>query len=371
MATTTTNFGFDVPTSSDLVKNGATQIALLGQDIDTFLAGGVGFAAGKTKVINGDFVVNQRQFTSTTTSGAFVADRWQIANTDGTVTSSLQTFTPGAAPVAGYEGSTYFRQITTGQTLSSAAAYVRTYIEDVRVLAGQTATVSFWAKAASGTPKIAVQLTQNFGSGGSASVDTALGQPTLSTSWQRYSVTFTVPSITGKTIGTSSHLRLFFWTSAGSNFNSTTGSLGIQSNTFDIWGAQLEAGSTASPFQTATGTLQGELAACQRYYWRSSADATVNTAHFGIGNAYATTNVAIQVILPITMRIPPTTLDSSGLQASDVVTNLAVSSPAISSNRTTNTQVLLTGTVSGATQYRTYFLTATGSTSYLGLSAEL
>ena len=39
MATTTTNFGFDVPTSSDLVKNGATAIATLGQDIDTAFAG--------------------------------------------------------------------------------------------------------------------------------------------------------------------------------------------------------------------------------------------------------------------------------------------------------------------------------------------
>lgn len=39
MATTTTNFGFDIPTSSDLVKNGATAIAELGQDIDTKFAG--------------------------------------------------------------------------------------------------------------------------------------------------------------------------------------------------------------------------------------------------------------------------------------------------------------------------------------------
>jgi hypothetical protein len=39
MATTTTNYGFDIPTSSDLVKNGATAIALLGQDIDTQFAG--------------------------------------------------------------------------------------------------------------------------------------------------------------------------------------------------------------------------------------------------------------------------------------------------------------------------------------------
>jgi len=39
MATVTTNFGFDIPQSSDLVKDGATAIALLGQDIDTVFAG--------------------------------------------------------------------------------------------------------------------------------------------------------------------------------------------------------------------------------------------------------------------------------------------------------------------------------------------
>lgn len=39
MSTTTTNYGFDIPTSSDLVKNGATAIATLGQDIDTQFAG--------------------------------------------------------------------------------------------------------------------------------------------------------------------------------------------------------------------------------------------------------------------------------------------------------------------------------------------
>ena len=35
MATTTPNFGFDIPQSTDLVKDGATAIAALGTDIDT------------------------------------------------------------------------------------------------------------------------------------------------------------------------------------------------------------------------------------------------------------------------------------------------------------------------------------------------
>jgi hypothetical protein len=37
MATTTTNFGWDIPQSTDLLKDGATAIAALGQDIDTAL----------------------------------------------------------------------------------------------------------------------------------------------------------------------------------------------------------------------------------------------------------------------------------------------------------------------------------------------
>ncbi len=39
MATVTTNYGFDIPQSTDLVKDGATAIAALGQDIDTAFAG--------------------------------------------------------------------------------------------------------------------------------------------------------------------------------------------------------------------------------------------------------------------------------------------------------------------------------------------
>jgi hypothetical protein len=317
MASVTTNFGFDVPTSSDLVKNGATAISTLGQDIDTFLAGGVGFAAGKNKIINGDFSINQRAFTSMTASATLGFDRWLQQVSDGTVTYSAQTFTAGTAPVTGYEGINFARQASTGQTLSTATSILVQRIEDVRTFANQSVTVSFWAKA-SGTPKVAVEFQQFFGTGGSASVNTYGGQVTLSTSWQRYSVTFTgasiLPTMAGKTITSDSSLRLNLWTSAGSNFNARTGSIGIQTATIDFWGVQVESGLTASPFQTATGTLQGELAACQRYYAKSYAQATApatNSSANGLffaqsGATVANTDYFANVPLPVTMRANPT-----------------------------------------------------------------
>jgi hypothetical protein len=274
----------------------------------------VEYAAGKNKIINGDFNINQRAFTSTTTTGTYGLDRWFLTCADGTVTYSAQTFTPGAAPVAGYEAANFARIVTTGQTATSASGRLRQQIENVRNFAGQTVTVSFWAKAASGTPKVAVEFVQNFGSGGSpsSSVTNYAGQVTLSTTWERKSVTFAIPSISGKTIGTTANtsmLEFVLYVSAGSDFNARTGSLGIQSNTFDFWGVQVEASSTASDFQTATGTLQGELAACQRYYyhWTSGAD-----KEGAIGFYQSSTALYLNVSFPVSMRITPTLVAASG-----------------------------------------------------------
>jgi hypothetical protein len=260
------------------------------------------FAAGKNKIINGDFSVNQRNFTSTTTTNTYGLDRWALDTADGTATYSVQTFTPGAAPVAGYESTNFARIVTTGQTLTSAFTRLAQPIEDVRTFAGQTVTVSFWAKAATGTPKIAAELAQAMGSGGSGGASNTIGNVTIGTSWARYTVTGSVAGLSGATIGTSSSLILRLFVSAGSVFNARTGSMGIQSNTFDIWGVQVEAGSTASSFQTATGTIQGELAACQRYFWRP-VNGTGN--YVATGQNYATTNALAVIQYPVTMRRTP------------------------------------------------------------------
>jgi hypothetical protein len=332
------------------------------------------FYAGKNKIINGDFSINQRGFSSSTTNGLYGFDRWVAFLTDGTTNSySAQTFTPGTAPVSGYEASNFARLISAGQTLTTAQTSLRQLIENVRTFAGQTVTVSFWAKANSGTPKVALELNQGFGSGGSSSVDTYGGQVTLTTSWARYSLTVSVPSISGKTIGSSNYFQVVFFVSAGSNFNSRTGSLGIQSNTFDIWGVQVEAGSTATAFQTATGTIQGELAACQRYYWRNTVATTVPLTPLA---GWATSATAIAVIInnPVPMRVAPTSLDYLGTYwAQRVTTNLdRVTTSLTLGTNASNLISTLTGVVpTGLTTGNMGYLAANNTNDYIGFSAEL
>ena len=267
----------------------------------------VEYAAGKNKIINGDFRINQRAFTSNTTTATYNFDRWfqQNSGTTGTLTVTPQTFTPGAAPIAGYEGSTFVQAITAAGASTDTLAIFQQRIEDVRTFAGQTVTFSFFARAASGTPKIGLELSQNFGSGGSPSsgVNTPLGAVTISTSWARYSLSVAVPSISGKTLGTTantSFLSTNLWLSAGSSFATRASSIGLQNETFQIWGVQVEASTIASDFQTATGTIQGELAACQRYYYQT--DQTVIWS----GNVTTANNYYLTTYYPIPMRVAPT-----------------------------------------------------------------
>jgi hypothetical protein len=331
------------------------------------------YPAGRNKIINGAFNVNQRAFTSTTTTNTYGFDRFLLAAVDGTVTYSAQTFTPGTAPVSGYEATNFAQIITTGQTLTTAVAQLQQKIEDVRTFAGQTATFSFWAKATTGTPNVIVLLTQNFGSGGSpsSSVATVGTVQAITTSWARYSFTIAVPSISGKTVGTTantSFLNVQIAVSGGSA--SGTPTVGIQSNTFQIWGIQAENGSTASPFQTATGSVGGELALCQRYYTRFTAGAA-NFYIGGRGNAASTTSCVMQFSPLATMRVTPTTLDYSNLAIYDEVTAPAVSVATILT--ATNPNILsATFTSTALTQYRNYSTVSQGgSAGYIGFSAEL
>lgn len=300
----------DTPARLAVGNNGETLVA--DSSTSTGLRYTSLFGANKNAILNADFRINQRAFTSTTTSATYGFDRWRCTLSGGTVTYSAQAFTPGAAPVAGYEAINYARLVTTSQSASSDRAVLNQLVEDVRTLSGQTVTVSFWAQAGSGTPKVNVVLNQNFGTGGSSSVNAPIPTAqTISTSWARYSFTIANPSVSGKTISaTDSRLNVQIYVSDGGD--QSTG-VGAQNNTFNIWGVQLEAGSVATAFQTATGTIQGELAACQRYYLKSYNQATAPaTASNTVGNtgysaiSTTSTNNRWNVRFPVNMRVTPT-----------------------------------------------------------------
>jgi hypothetical protein len=262
----------------------------------------------RNKIINGDFCINQRAFTSTTTNGTYGFDRWVIGYNSGTLTYSSQTFTVGSPAATGYESPTFARVVSASQTGAGHFAIINQKIEDVRTLANSTVTISFWAKAGSGTPKVGVEIEQYFGLGGSpsANVTTAFGAVTLSTSWARYSVTATIPNINGKTIGTTANTSfclLNLWVSSGSSFDTRSSNIGTQNNTFDFWGVQVERGSVATPFEQRP--IQTELALCQRYYYTSgivySQYIANNSNLFGEGFSFQ---------FPVTMRATPTLTQS-------------------------------------------------------------
>jgi hypothetical protein len=282
-------YGWSEPDNSSLVKNGAADIRTLGDAIDTSVWN-VGFGqAGKNKLINGDFRVNQRAFTTTSNNLDFGFDRFQLrtGGIGGTTTWTPQVFTPGTAPVAGYEGTNYSRIVTSAFTGTDTIVGIRQNIEDVRTFAGQPVTVSFWAKANTGTPNIGVQISQV--PVGSAVVSKSLGLSAITTSWARYSFTTTLGSLTGATISASNYLQVAIYVAVGTGvagYGTTVPAVTVQNNTFEIWGVQAEYGSKMTPFQTATGTIQGELAACCYYYERLVADAVYTT----FGSGYYTTS---------------------------------------------------------------------------------
>jgi hypothetical protein len=294
----------------DLFTYSTTQARLaVGNNGDTLLADSSAttglrwqgnFAAGKNKIINGDFGIWQRG-TSFTPSAAwnYNADRFAMycAGSGHTPVVSRQTFTPGTAPVAGYEGLYFWRYSQAAAGSGNTTNNIAQRIENVQTFANQQVTLSFWGKA-DASRTVTSEFYQEFGSGGSVGVTTSIGSHSFTTSWQRFTATVTVPSISGKTVGTNSYLTLQFILPTG------------VAQTIDIWGLQVEAGSVATAFQTATGTLQGELAACQRYYQRYESSASY--APFGTGFVFSSTQTIHSLPFQVRLRGNPSVSFSAG-----------------------------------------------------------
>ncbi len=259
-------------------------------------------AGTKNPIINGAFDI--WQLGTSFTFGPNLqknADRWNF-DFNGTIgTGLIQRL---QVPTSEYTND--FHPIYAANPKITVAGSANTFIdlstqiENARIFAGKEITISFYAKSLSGSSQAitAIKTEQFFGSGGSPSAPafTTSSPITIGTTWQRYSVTTTLASVTGKTFGTNSDSTLNVIITLPLNV------------TFDLafTMVQIELGPVATPFEYKP--VADRMAECQRYLQTSYDDSvspgtvtTVGAMAFTQPNA--TTLTTIQLKTP--MRTPP------------------------------------------------------------------
>lgn len=263
-------------------------IALASDGTATLNGLAYGALSGRNRIINGDMRVAQRG-TSFTANG-YTLDRWGVYNSGGSFTLTQETAASGSQPEAGMG-----KYLRVARTSPSGIFYLYQRIEDVSLYDGFSVTVSFYAKAGSSIT-LPVRLSQDFGSGGSTAVAVGTINTNVTTSWAKYTASFTLPSLSGKTIGTSSFLELNF------DIPATTA-------TVDITGVQLEAGTVATPFERRS--YGQELALCQRYCNLIDLGSNNSISHFTARTGGSIATVAPANVFYPTMRAAPSTSTGS------------------------------------------------------------
>jgi hypothetical protein len=344
--------------------------------------------AGRNRIINGEMRIDQRNAgASVTPSGLTVqyptVDRWAtVLQQDSKISLQRSTVAP-----AGFTSSLLITSLSAYSVLTGDRFVIRQLVEGFNVAdfgwgaaSAQSITVSFWVRSS---------LTGNFG-GAISNSATDRSYPfsyavSSANTWEYKTVT-----IPGDTTGTwltdnGIGLRLVFSLGAGATFSGTAGAwasgqilqptgstsvVGTNGATFYITGAQLEAGSTATPFERRPfGT---ELALCQRYYYRQRAGVS---EFYGMAQCISTVVANGIVPFPVPMRAKPSALEQSGT-ASDYqvnhsgITTLCSIVPAHAIATFTNGYVTYS-VASGLTLGRAAGLQSAGANSFLAWSAEL
>lgn len=220
----------------------------------------------KNLIINGSFDVWKRGTSGFAATGySYTADRWKVLAPGSSVAVSRQSFATGQSTVLG--NPRYFIRCAVSSVAGANNCVVLAqFIEALNTLSATTITVSFWARADSAR-KIGVSIDQNPGTGGSASEQVSgVGQGVqLASDWQKFILTFQVPSVAGLILGSNGNdsTSINFWMDAGGTYAARSGGIGQQSGTFDIAQVQLEIGSYATSFDARP--LPVELGLCQRY----------------------------------------------------------------------------------------------------------
>jgi hypothetical protein len=361
------NYGWAEPDNSSLVKNGAQDIRALGDAIDAFLFR----PFTRNAIINGAMDIWQRGTSISMAASApvtYLSDRWCGTTGANQATTVTRQATGDTTNLPDIQYALRWQR-DSGQT-GTTGNYLSTSLETVNSVpfAGQTITFSFYARKGANYSPTSNALSfgvyygtgtdQNFQSTYTGITAVTTGTATLTSTWQRFTATAAVS-------GTATELAAFFLVNP-------TGTAGA-ADYFEVTGVQLEVGSQASPFARTGATIQGELAACQRYYYRATFDEA--TARLGVGYVDTATAVLICVPFPVQMRTRPTALEQSGTAGDYSVAHPGAATicsavPIFNYGSTIQATTQLT-VASGVTVGRGAFLRAVNTNAFLGWSAEL
>lgn len=271
------------------------------------------YGMARQAIMNGNFDVWQRgtSVALADVTKAFQADRFhdyidKNGGTLPTLTRSRQLLTSGDIANAFY----YTNLATNGAGTSLGTSSYHRYSEfienGVRNLCGlnKKVTVSFWAKSDIANKRICPTLTQNYGTTGSpTTAEKILGTPiTLTSTWTKYTATFTTNTLVGKTFGTdlNDYLALNIFTMWGTVIGNTDVQASVTAETYvgagyiAIAQVQICSGDVALPFQPKS--YEEELRACQRYYEKSYDYGTAPGANAGGTGLYERAALSVSAI---------------------------------------------------------------------------
>lgn len=293
--------------STLLESGGALENIGAGNITPAYLSSTAQYTGFKNRFINGNFYIWQRGTTiSNPASGGFTytADRWgTFVNGAGSTASITQQAMPAGTITSEPVEPAYFLRYAV--TVAGSVTYrdFAQRIEDIMQMAGKTVTLSFYARASS-TISVTPYWYNNFGTGGSADTNGNGTAFNIGTSWQKYSVTLTVGSASGRTIGPPNTS----WCAIGLTLPNST----IQ---IDFALMQVELGSTATSFDYRPyGT---ELQLCQRYFEKSFEQGTApangasgtafasNLGLFGVVSTNRTSFGGTQIVFKVPKRNTP------------------------------------------------------------------
>ena len=253
---------------------------------------------GRNKLHNAMFNIQQRGTGAWTASSSYTADRWMMLLNGDSDSVTVATLSDSDRTAIGDEEAIYCLQNAfTGVNSAADYSLIMQKIESVHRLSSKTVSISFWAKANSGTPNVGVSLDQFFGTSGSPSSTvngTGVSTP-ISSTWTRYTfANISVPSISGKTLGTDGDdcTYMNIWFSSGSTNATRSGTVGAQSSTISLWGVQLEIGATCTQLEKLSQFA--DLANCQRFYVTGNA--------YMAGYGITSTPMSNWISFPVTQR---------------------------------------------------------------------